>query len=94
MGVCQWCLRQCAGRYSSMEVPALAGGPIAQIEDGDIITLDAVFGQLSVAADLSQRPLKTDFVLDNSGFGRPLLAGMRAQAGDAEQAAGLPCSAI
>ena len=68
---------------------ALAGGPIAQIEDGDIITLDAVSGQLSVAADLSQRPLKTDFVLDNSGFGRPLLAGMRAQAGDAEQGGGV-----
>ena len=57
---------------------ALAGGAIAQIEDGDIITLDAISGQLSVAADLSQRPLKTDFDLDNSGFGRPLLAGMRA----------------
>ena len=68
---------------------ALAGGPIAQIEDGDIITLDAVSGQLSVVADLSQRPLKTDFVLDNSGFGRPLLAGMRAQAGDAEQGGGV-----
>ena len=68
---------------------AVAGGPIAQIADGDIITLDAVSGELRVDADLTARPVKTDFVLNTSGFGRPLMAGMRQQAGDAEQGGGV-----
>ena len=68
---------------------AVAGGPIAQIADGDIITLDAVSGELRVDADLTARPVKTDFVLITSGFGRPLMAGMRQQAGDAEQGGGV-----
>ncbi|MGC6473180.1 MAG: phosphogluconate dehydratase [Candidatus Puniceispirillaceae bacterium] len=67
---------------------AVAGGPIAQIADGDIITLDAVSGELRVDADLTARPVKTDFVLNTGGFGRPLMAGMRQQAGDAEQGGG------
>jgi phosphogluconate dehydratase len=68
---------------------ALAGGPIGQIADGDIITLDAVTGALSVDADLSARPSKTDFVLNKSGFGRGLMAAMRNSAGDAEQGGGV-----
>ena len=68
---------------------AVAGGPIAQIADGDIITLDAVSGQLRVEADLTARPVRTDFVLNSGGFGRPLMAGMRQQAGDAEQGGGV-----
>ena len=68
---------------------AVAGGPIAQIADGDIITLDAVAGELRVDADLTARPVKTDFVLNTGGFGRPLMAGMRQQAGDAEQGGGV-----
>lgn len=68
---------------------AVAGGPIAQIADGDIITLDAVSGELRVDADLTARPVKTDFVLNTNGFGRPLMAGMRQQAGDAEQGGGV-----
>lgn len=68
---------------------AVAGGPIAQIADGDIITLDAVSGELRVDADLTARPVKTDFVLNTGGFGRPLMAGMRQQAGDAEQGGGV-----
>ena len=68
---------------------AVAGGPITQIADGDIITLDAVSGQLRVEADLTARPVRTDFVLNSGGFGRPLMAGMRQQAGDAEQGGGV-----
>ena len=68
---------------------AVAGGPIAQIADGDIITLDAVSGQLRVEADLTARPVRADFVLNSGGFGRPLMAGMRQQAGDAEQGGGV-----
>ena len=68
---------------------AVAGGPIAQIADGDIITLDAVSGELRIDADLASRPVKTDFVLNTGGFGRPLLAAMRQQAGDAEQGGGV-----
>ena len=68
---------------------AVAGGPIGQIAEGDIITLDAVTGALSVDADLSARPPKTDFVLNKSGFGRGLMAAMRNSAGDAEQGGGV-----
>merc|ERR1712185_217830 len=36
---------------------AVAGGPIGQLADGDMIRLDAANGRLDVDADLSQRPV-------------------------------------
>ena len=69
---------------------AVAGGAIAKIKDGDIITLDAVSGQLSVEADLDERPLPA---LANrapqEGFGRPLFASLRGKSAPAEQGGGV-----
>jgi len=68
---------------------AIAGGPISQICDGDIITLDATTGRLDCASDLSSRPKKTDYDLPTKAFGRPITAPLREQAADAEKGGGL-----
>jgi len=68
---------------------AVAGGPVARLCDGDIITLDAGAGRLTVDVDLSARTPKTDYALATEGFGRPLTAMMRATAAPAERGGGL-----
>ena len=69
---------------------AVAGGPIGQLVDGDIIRLDAANGRLDTDADLSQRPVygPTNHA-PQRGFARPLFGALRAAAGSAEQGAGL-----
>ena len=69
---------------------AVAGGPIGQLADGDMIRLDAANGRLDVDADLSQRPVygPTNRA-PKRGFARPLFGALRAAAGSAEQGAGL-----
>ena len=69
---------------------AVKGGAVGKIRDGDILTLDALSGTLSCAADLSDRPAFVPNHLPQTGFGRTLTALMREQASDAEQGAGLP----
>ena len=69
---------------------AVKGGAVGKIRDGDILTLDALSGTLSCAADLSDRPAFVPNYLPQTGFGRTLTALMREQASDAEQGAGLP----
>ncbi len=69
---------------------AVNGGAVGKIRDGDILTLDAVSGQLTCQADLSDRPPFAPNHLPQTGFGRGLTALMRDQACDAEQGAGLP----
>jgi phosphogluconate dehydratase len=63
---------------------ALGGGPLAFVQNGDIICLCAHDGQLEVQADLSTRTAATPPVVDD-GLGRELFAMMRAGADGAEK---------
>ena len=73
---------------------AAAGGPLAKLQDGDIICVDAVSGRLEVLMDAAQwdaRPIATmPSVLQAAnglGMGRELFASMRRNALTAEQGA-------
>ena len=69
---------------------ASCGGIIAKIQDGDIVTLDAVNGTLSVAApdDLEARdPILVE--APQQGMGRELFGAFRERAGSAESGASL-----
>ena len=69
---------------------ALCGGIIAKIQDGDIVTLDAANGTLSVAAsdDLEARePVLVE--APQQGMGRELFGAFRERAGSAESGASL-----
>ena len=68
---------------------AAAGGPIAQLRDGDLIRLDAIAGTLAVLEpDFDLRPLATADLEDNQwGTGRELFAAFRANVGPATEGA-------
>ena len=73
---------------------AAAGGPLAKVQDGDVIRLDGVAGTLQVLvseAEWAARPLAempTDLRAANSvGIGRELFANMRRHALKAEEGA-------
>jgi phosphogluconate dehydratase len=70
---------------------ALDGGPIARIEDSDIIRLDAEAGTLEVLVEdaaLAARPLAApDLSANGFGMGRELFAGFRALASRADMGA-------
>ena len=69
---------------------AVAGGPIGQLADGDMIRLDAVAGTLQTDAELNSRaPFGPTNSAPQRGFARPLFSALRASAGSAEQGAGL-----
>ncbi|OXS13931.1 phosphogluconate dehydratase [Zobellella denitrificans] len=69
---------------------AARGGPLARLCDGDLITLDAERGTLTVDAPLQERPSATPDLSDNdAGCGRELFAPLRAQVSDAEHGASL-----
>jgi phosphogluconate dehydratase len=63
-----------------------AGGPIARLADGDLITVDGEGGTLSVAADLAGRPA-APCPPSPVDVGRGLFAPMRAMVGPADQGA-------
>ncbi|HEX5787626.1 MAG TPA: phosphogluconate dehydratase [Woeseiaceae bacterium] len=67
---------------------AVHGGMIGRIRDGDLVTIDADAGVLSVAADLAARP-RPDFDLarSHSGMGRELFGVFRARVSGAEEGA-------
>ena len=68
---------------------AADGGPIAQIEDGDVITLDAERGVLDIAVDPStfaSRPA-VKHTQQGYGMGRELFQGFRDRVGSAEAGA-------
>jgi len=69
---------------------ALAGGPIAKIHDGDVITVDAVNGVLAVV-DNENFARREANVVENpqTGMGRELFAAFRDRATGAEQGASL-----
>ncbi len=69
---------------------AADGGPIARLQDGDIIRLDAKSSQVTLIddSDLMQRPVAVQPVADNlSGLGMNMFAPMRAGASSAEAGA-------
>lgn len=67
---------------------AAAGGPLARLRDGDIVTLDAVNGTLTADVDLSTREAVTiDLSANTTGLGRELFDLFRRNAGTAETGA-------
>ncbi|MEN0088400.1 MAG: phosphogluconate dehydratase, partial [Pseudomonadota bacterium] len=68
------------------------GGPIALIEDGDIVRLDATAGTLEVLVDAAEWKARTPATEDLSGnefgLGRELFAGFRQLVGAADAGAG------
>ncbi len=68
---------------------AASGGPIAKVQDGDIIRLDAVSGELSVlSAEFANRiPDEKDLSQNASGLGRELFNIFRGGVGSAENGA-------
>lgn len=70
---------------------AVDGGPIARIQDGDIIRLDAIKGTLEVlvdAADMAERqPVTVDLSDNEFGMGRELFAPFRRAVGPSDQGA-------
>ena len=67
---------------------AMSGGGIGRIRDGDMITLDATTGRLSVNADLDAREASAAPAAAGA-FGRELFADMRDHAAPAEQGGGI-----
>ncbi len=70
---------------------ALAGGPIAKLQDGDRLKLDAEAGTLEVLLSEEELAARTAASPDLShyqdGYGRDLFSSMRANAGTAEEGA-------
>ncbi|MEN9888473.1 MAG: Phosphogluconate dehydratase [Pseudomonadota bacterium] len=73
---------------------AAAGGPLAQVRDGDVIRLDAVAGTLQVLVDKAEWAARPALPMPESlraangvGLGRELFANLRRHARPAEQGA-------
>nr|MDH4441652.1 dihydroxy-acid dehydratase [Rhizobium sp.] len=70
---------------------AVDGGPIARIQDGDILRLDAIAGTLEVLVDAAAFAARdnatTDLEANEYGMGRELFASFRRIAGPADQGA-------
>ncbi len=70
---------------------AADGGPIAQIQDGDMLRLDAVNGTLETLAENWQDRdiIHPDLTVNEEGIGRELFSVFRRTAGPASQGAGV-----
>ena len=67
---------------------AACGGPLALVQDGDVIRLDAVAGTLTTSADLSTRsPARPDLAANSHGLGRELFETFRRSVGTSETGA-------
>jgi phosphogluconate dehydratase len=73
---------------------ALAGGPLAKVQDGDVVRLDAVAGTLQALVSAEEWAARTPAVLDSEqaqanghDLGRELFAGMRRNVKSAEEGA-------
>ena len=67
---------------------AACGGAIGKIRDGDIVSIDAATGHLSVATDDdfdSRESVELDLAGQHAGMGRELFAPFRTQVSGAEQ---------
>lgn len=72
-----------------MSPEAAAGGPIARVQDGDLIRLNATTGQLQVLANgfVDRDPVRADLSANETGIGRELFAAFRHHVGPATQGA-------
>ncbi len=70
---------------------AAKGGPLACVQDGDMVRLDAVTGRLDVLAQgfAARTPVEADLSANDHGIGRELFAAFRAHVGDSTQGAGV-----
>ena len=70
---------------------AAAGGPLAKVQDGDLVRVDATQGRLEVLdADLDSRtPVTADLSDNTHGMGRELFDIFRQTAGNSEHGAGV-----
>ncbi|WEF25535.1 phosphogluconate dehydratase [Paracoccus sp. S3-43] len=70
---------------------ASVGGPLARVQDGDVIRLDAAGGRIDcLAPDFESRPAAVfDPAPGSQGMGRELFAAFRAVAGPATEGAGV-----
>ncbi len=70
---------------------AAEGGPLARVQDGDIIRLDAVAGTLTVTAAgfETREPVIADLSANGHGIGRELFAAFRAHVGPATTGAAI-----
>ena len=69
---------------------AALGGPLSQLKDGDVITIDAVSGHMTTNAPLETREPMTKYdAMHAVGFGRNLFHDYRASVGTAEMGGGL-----
>ncbi len=70
---------------------AAAGGPIARLQDGDVVRLNAEEGVLQVVADKSEfearTPVQADLSGNESGIGRELFGAFRASVGSSDTGA-------
>ena len=76
---------------------AQSGGPLARVQDGDIIRVDGVTGTLELKVDaevFAARTPATGLLGNNVGAGRELFAFMRLAASSAEQGASAFTSAL
>lgn len=70
---------------------AAAGGPIAKLQDGDMICLDAVKGSLDVLSDEfdTREAMKIDLSTNEYGVGRELFSIFRKNVGNASEGASI-----
>ncbi|MDA5095715.1 phosphogluconate dehydratase [Aliiroseovarius sp. KMU-50] len=68
-----------------MSPEAAAGGPIARVQDGDLIRLDATTGQLQVLTNgfADRDPVEADLSANEFGIGRELFSAFRRHVGPA-----------
>jgi phosphogluconate dehydratase len=68
---------------------ALDGGPIAYVQDGDIVRLDATKGRLEILTEgvMERAPATADLSANEHGTGRELFAPFRAAVGAADNGA-------
>jgi phosphogluconate dehydratase len=69
---------------------AVDGGIVGKIRDGDIVTIDAEAGTLSVDSDVASRPEReVDLSAGHSGMGRELFSAFRTSVDSAERGASI-----
>ena len=68
---------------------ALDQGPIAYLQDGDILRVDAVTGDLEILTEgvLDRAPATADLSANQAGVGRELFTAFRASVGSADTGA-------
>ncbi len=70
---------------------ALDGGPIAYLQDGDLMRVDAVNGELEILRDgvLDRKPASADLLSNQYGVGRDLFGAFRNAVGSADTGASI-----